>query len=84
MYSRCRVLAVSALSFASRASLMLLSEHWLTAMAEGELVDLVEEFSDGRIQFAFCKVKDDNSGLPKNVLIGWVSSIPSSFGEVKY
>ncbi|OQO04222.1 hypothetical protein B0A48_10832 [Cryoendolithus antarcticus] len=38
---------------------------------EGELVDLIEEFSDGRIQFAFLKVKDSNSGLPKNVLIGW-------------
>jgi len=40
--------------------------------AEGELVDLVDEFSDGRIQFAFLKVKDSNSGLPKSVLIGWV------------
>ncbi|KAI9884479.1 MAG: protein phosphatase 2A regulatory subunit cdc55 [Watsoniomyces obsoletus] len=38
---------------------------------EGELVDLIEDFSDGRIQFAFVKVKDPNSGLPKNVLIGW-------------
>jgi len=36
------------------------------------LVDLVDEFSDGRIQFAFLKVKDSNSGLPKSVLIGWV------------
>ncbi|KKY14955.1 putative actin binding protein [Phaeomoniella chlamydospora] len=38
---------------------------------EGELVDLIDEFSDGRIQFAFVKVKDPNSGLPKNVLIAW-------------
>lgn len=38
---------------------------------EGELLDLIEEFSDGRIQFAFLKVKDPNSGLPKNVLISW-------------
>ncbi|KAL1393859.1 hypothetical protein HDK64DRAFT_261224 [Phyllosticta capitalensis] len=38
---------------------------------EGELVDLIEEFSDGRIQFAFVKVKDPNTGLPKNVLIAW-------------
>jgi len=41
-------------------------------IVEGELVDLVDEFSDGRIQFAFVKVKDSNSGLPKSVLIGWV------------
>ncbi|KAF2133012.1 hypothetical protein P153DRAFT_420875 [Dothidotthia symphoricarpi CBS 119687] len=38
---------------------------------EGELADLVDEFSDGRIQFAFVKVKDPNSSLPKNVLIAW-------------
>jgi len=38
---------------------------------EGELLDLVDEFSDGRIQFAFVKVKDPNSSLPKNVLIAW-------------
>jgi hypothetical protein len=35
-------------------------------------VDLIDEFSDGRIQFAFVKVKDPNSSLPKNVLIAWV------------
>ncbi|KAJ4372116.1 actin binding protein [Neocucurbitaria cava] len=38
---------------------------------EGELLDLVDEFSDGRIQFAFVKVKDPNTSLPKNVLIAW-------------
>ncbi|EEQ85271.1 hypothetical protein RJZ56_001344 [Blastomyces dermatitidis] len=38
---------------------------------EGELEDLIEDFSDGRIQFAYVKVKDPNTGLPKNVLIGW-------------
>ena len=40
-------------------------------VGEGDLRDLIEEFSDGRIQFAFVKVKDPNSGLPKNVLIAW-------------
>lgn len=38
---------------------------------EGELVDLIEDFSDGRIQFAFVKVKDPNTTLPKSVLIAW-------------
>ncbi|KIW07453.1 uncharacterized protein PV09_01425 [Verruconis gallopava] len=38
---------------------------------EGELVDLIEEFSEGRIQFAFAKVKDPNTTLPKNILISW-------------
>ncbi|KAF2731295.1 hypothetical protein EJ04DRAFT_499032 [Polyplosphaeria fusca] len=38
---------------------------------EGELVDLTDEFSDGRIQFAFVKIKDPNTTLPKNALIAW-------------
>lgn len=42
------------------------------ASGDGELADLIEEFSDGRMQFAFVKVKDANTGLPKNVMIGWV------------
>lgn len=40
-------------------------------LLEGELSDLVEDFSDGRIQFAFVKVKDPNTGLPKFALIAW-------------
>lgn len=44
-------------------------------LAEGELVDLIDEFSDGRIQFAFVKVKDPNTTLPKCVLIAWVCII---------
>lgn len=32
---------------------------------------MVEDFNEGRIQFAFVKVKDPNTGLPKNVLIAW-------------
>ncbi|KAJ5489564.1 hypothetical protein N7539_004454 [Penicillium diatomitis] len=38
---------------------------------EGELDDLIEEFSEGRVQFAYVKVTDPNTGLPKNVLIAW-------------
>lgn len=41
-------------------------------LSEGELLDLVEDFSEGRVQFAFVKVKDPNTTLPKYVLIGWV------------
>lgn len=43
--------------------------------AEGELADLIDEFSDGRIQFAFVKVKDPNTTLPKSVLIAWVLAL---------
>jgi hypothetical protein len=35
------------------------------------LADLIEEFSEGKIQFAFVKVTDINTGLPKSVLIAW-------------
>ncbi|KAJ5369418.1 hypothetical protein N7509_014030 [Penicillium cosmopolitanum] len=38
---------------------------------DGELDDLIEEFSEGRVQFAYLKVIDPNTGLPKNVLIAW-------------
>jgi drebrin-like protein len=41
------------------------------AFAEGELSELNEDFNDGRIQFAFVKVKDANTSLPKYVLIAW-------------
>ena len=34
-------------------------------------MDLIEDFSDGRIQFAFAKVKDPNTTLLKSVLIAW-------------
>ena len=37
-------------------------------------MDFIEEFSDGRIQFGFLKVKDPNTTLPKCVLVGWVRS----------
>lgn len=40
--------------------------------AEGGLEELVEELSSGKVMYAFCRVKDPNSGLPKFVLINWV------------
>lgn len=38
----------------------------------GELEELIEDFNEGRIQFAFLKIKDPNTGLPKYALIAWV------------
>ena len=38
---------------------------------DGELVDLIDEFSEGKVQFAYVKVRDPNTALPKNVLIAW-------------
>jgi len=47
------------------------AELTLHVALEGELADLIEEFSEGKIQFAFVKVTDVNTGLPKSVLIAW-------------
>lgn len=52
--------------------MLFLNGHEADRTAEGELADLLDEFSDGRIQFAFVKVKDPNTTLPKCVLIAWV------------
>lgn len=38
---------------------------------DGELAELIDEFSEGKVQFAYVKVRDPNTGLPKNVLIAW-------------
>ena len=43
----------------------------LRLSADGDLSDLVDEFSDGRTQFAFVRVNDPNTTLPKYVLIAW-------------
>jgi hypothetical protein len=48
-----------------------LANNHINLYSEGELVDLIDEFSDGRVQFGFVKVKDSNTGLPKTALIGW-------------
>ncbi|XP_053728082.1 drebrin-like protein A [Synchiropus splendidus] len=38
----------------------------------GGLGQLVEELNSGKIMYAFCRVQDPNSGLPKFVLINWI------------
>ncbi|XP_078421493.1 drebrin-like b isoform X2 [Cetorhinus maximus] len=43
----------------------------LAETGDGGLEELVEELNSGKVMYAFCRVKDPNSGLPKNVLINW-------------
>uniref|UniRef100_A0A672P8V2 Drebrin-like protein B n=1 Tax=Sinocyclocheilus grahami TaxID=75366 RepID=A0A672P8V2_SINGR len=38
---------------------------------DGGLEEMVEELNSGRIMYAFCKVLDPSSGVPKFVLINW-------------
>ncbi|XP_053574112.1 drebrin-like protein [Bombina bombina] len=43
----------------------------LAGTGDGGLEELVEELSSGKVMYAFCRVRDPNSGLPKYVLINW-------------
>ncbi|XP_066570631.1 drebrin-like protein B isoform X4 [Amia ocellicauda] len=43
----------------------------LAAKGDGGLEEMVEELSSGKVMYAFCRVQDPNSGLPKYVLINW-------------
>jgi len=74
VYSKCKVLEVC--SGPAPIHIQPSADAYST---EGELIDLIEDFNDGRIQFAFLRVKDTNSKLPKNVLIGWVRRL----GKIK-
>ncbi|XP_077118903.1 drebrin-like protein isoform X2 [Ranitomeya variabilis] len=43
----------------------------LAGTGDGGLEELVDELSSGKVMYAFCRVQDPNSGLPKYVLINW-------------
>uniref|UniRef100_A0A3B4G4J2 ADF-H domain-containing protein n=1 Tax=Pundamilia nyererei TaxID=303518 RepID=A0A3B4G4J2_9CICH len=38
---------------------------------DGGLEEMVEELNSGKVMYAFCRVRDPNSGLPKYILINW-------------
>ena len=52
------------------------SFFWHVRIDDG-LEGLNDEFSDGKIQFAYAKVRDPNTELPKFVFIAWVRVISS-------
>lgn len=39
---------------------------------DGGLEEMVEELNSGKIMYAFCKVLNPSSGVPKFVLVNWV------------
>ncbi|XP_056102878.1 drebrin-like b isoform X1 [Rhinichthys klamathensis goyatoka] len=43
----------------------------LAEKGDGGLEELFEELNSGKVMYAFCRVQDPNSGLPKYVLINW-------------
>uniref|UniRef100_A0A3B1IQ63 Drebrin-like b n=1 Tax=Astyanax mexicanus TaxID=7994 RepID=A0A3B1IQ63_ASTMX len=47
----------------------------LAEKGDGGLEELVEELNSGKVMYAFCRVQDPNSGLPKYVLINWFRTL---------
>jgi hypothetical protein len=47
----------------------------LNLRLDGGLEELEEEFEGSKIQYAFARVIDPNSKLPKFVFISWVSKL---------
>ncbi|XP_034457445.1 drebrin-like a isoform X1 [Hippoglossus hippoglossus] len=43
----------------------------LAEKGDGGLEEMVEELNSGKVMYAFCRVEDPNSGLPKYVLVNW-------------
>ncbi|XP_049593710.1 drebrin-like protein B isoform X2 [Syngnathus scovelli] len=43
----------------------------LAAKGDGGLQEMLEELNSGKVMYAFCRVREPNSGLPKYVLINW-------------
>ncbi|XP_066277675.1 drebrin-like protein isoform X11 [Branchiostoma lanceolatum] len=51
----------------------------LVSTGDGGLEELVDDFSSGKVMYAFCRVNDPNTNLPKNVLINWSGeAVPTS------
>ena len=46
---------------------------FLNFYTDGGIEELSEELNSGKIQYAYCRVTDPNTSLPKYVLINWVS-----------
>ena len=51
----------------------------VAASGKGSLDDVADELSDGKMQYAFVRVTDPNTRLPKFVLINWCGDgVPES------
>ena len=40
---------------------------------DGGIAEMAEDLNSSKIMYAFCRVKDPKTSLPKNVLINWVN-----------
>ena len=44
----------------------------LVSVVDGGLEEMVDELSGGKVMYAYLRVTDPNTQLPKNVLVNWV------------
>ena len=47
----------------------------LVGKGDGGIEEMTEDLSGGKIQYAYCRVMDPNTNLPKFVFINWVRFI---------
>lgn len=47
----------------------------LVCGVDGDIEEMVDELSSGKMMYVFMRVKDPNTQLFKNVLVNWVSQI---------
>ncbi|XP_069557079.1 drebrin-like protein B isoform X2 [Brachyistius frenatus] len=60
------------------------SDVRLAETGDGGLHEMVEELNSGKVMYAFCRVQDPNSGLPKYVLINWTGEGVKEFRKGIY
>jgi len=48
--------------------------HRCPVLVDGDIEEMVDELSGGKMMYAFIRVKDPNTQLFKNVLVNWVSA----------
>ncbi|KAK1800339.1 hypothetical protein P4O66_005475 [Electrophorus voltai] len=47
----------------------------VAAKGDGGLEEMMQELNNGKVMYAFCRVQEPSSGVPKFVLINWWSSV---------
>lgn len=53
---------------------------WSFFVPAGGIEEMIEDLNSGKIMYAFCKVMDPKTSLPKCVLINWVRIVGAQFG----
>jgi len=59
---------------------MLVNVCILCVLPAGGIEEMTEDLNSGQIMYAFCKVMDPKTSLPKCVLINWVCTFGNTDG----